>query len=297
VKLAKKRTEKEIELENGGPGVYNIDLKKNYLLLNDEWKYDIIPEIMDGKNIADFVDPDIDAKLAVLEAEEDELQKKAEMEDSKGGMNDDEEEDVVSDLDEEEKETVQKIKLKKKMIYHASMLTRTNNKPQIPRKFRVRKLEKAEEKLQELGLDTTKFRSSSKQRMKKRSRDDNEMKVADPSSAASSSSSSTISSDRGRSRKRESSRPRSASAPRTESQAAALRSRSRSLSRARSQTPKPGEGYRSVKQKTHAEKLSKKSHRVRNLDARMGEADRHVYDLKPKHLFSGKRGIGKTDRR
>lgn len=29
----------------------------------------------------------------------------------------------------------------------------------------------------------------------------------------------------------------------------------------------------------------------------VGEADRHVYDLKPKHLYSGKRGAGKTDRR
>lgn len=30
-----------------------IDVKK------PEWKYDPIPEIMDGKNIADFIDPDI----------------------------------------------------------------------------------------------------------------------------------------------------------------------------------------------------------------------------------------------
>lgn len=28
-----------------------------------------------------------------------------------------------------------------------------------------------------------------------------------------------------------------------------------------------------------------------------GEADRFIGDLKPKHLFSGKRGNGKTDRR
>ena len=28
-----------------------------------------------------------------------------------------------------------------------------------------------------------------------------------------------------------------------------------------------------------------------------GEADRFIGDLKPKHLFSGKRGVGKTDRR
>lgn len=35
---------------------------------------DRIPEIMDGKNVADFVDQDIDAKLALLEQEEDQLQ-------------------------------------------------------------------------------------------------------------------------------------------------------------------------------------------------------------------------------
>ena len=31
--------------------------------------------------------------------------------------------------------------------------------------------------------------------------------------------------------------------------------------------------------------------------ARKGEADRHIPDLKPKHLFSGKRPRGTTDRR
>lgn len=35
---------------------------------------DRIPEIMDGKNVADYVDEDIDRKLALLEQEEDQLQ-------------------------------------------------------------------------------------------------------------------------------------------------------------------------------------------------------------------------------
>ncbi len=35
---------------------------------------DIIPEIMDGKNIADFIDPDILEKLDALEREEERLQ-------------------------------------------------------------------------------------------------------------------------------------------------------------------------------------------------------------------------------
>jgi len=35
---------------------------------------DTIPEIMDGKNIADFIDPDIAEKLEALEREEERLQ-------------------------------------------------------------------------------------------------------------------------------------------------------------------------------------------------------------------------------
>lgn len=38
----------------------------------EDWKYDTIPEIIDGKNIADFVDPDILARLDELEREEEE---------------------------------------------------------------------------------------------------------------------------------------------------------------------------------------------------------------------------------
>lgn len=35
---------------------------------------DIMPEIMDGKNVADFIDPDIAEKLEALEREEERLQ-------------------------------------------------------------------------------------------------------------------------------------------------------------------------------------------------------------------------------
>ena len=47
---------------------------EDYILANDEWKNDIIPEIMDGKNIADFIDPDIAEKLEALEREEETLE-------------------------------------------------------------------------------------------------------------------------------------------------------------------------------------------------------------------------------
>jgi nucleolar GTP-binding protein len=62
--------ERDLEVQHGGHGAYNIDLKKNYLLDNEAWKYDPIPEIMDGRNVADFVDEDIMQKLIALEKEE-----------------------------------------------------------------------------------------------------------------------------------------------------------------------------------------------------------------------------------
>ena len=55
-------------------GVYNADLRQAYSLKDDAWKYDIMPEILDGHNVLDFVDADIDARLAELEREEEELE-------------------------------------------------------------------------------------------------------------------------------------------------------------------------------------------------------------------------------
>lgn len=62
-------------------------------------------------------------------------------------------------------------------------------------------------------------------------------------------------------------------------------------------TPKPGEGFRNVKQKIEAEKLLRRDQKILGRDGRKGEADRHIYDLKPKHLFSGKSTVGKRDYR
>lgn len=53
--------------------MYSMDMRKLYKLTNADWNHDVIPEIMDGHNIADFVDADIDEKLRALELEEDEL--------------------------------------------------------------------------------------------------------------------------------------------------------------------------------------------------------------------------------
>lgn len=51
-------------------------MKEQYKLEDDDWKYDRVPELFDGKNVYDFIDPDIENKLAALEEEEERLEAK-----------------------------------------------------------------------------------------------------------------------------------------------------------------------------------------------------------------------------
>merc|ERR1712228_498419 len=74
MEVEKKKTEREIELEMGDG--YTLDMRKNWDLKNPEERYDAIPEIWNGHNIADFVDPEIFQKLEELEKEE-EIREKA----------------------------------------------------------------------------------------------------------------------------------------------------------------------------------------------------------------------------
>jgi len=46
-----------------------------------------------------------------------------------------------------------------------------------------------------------------------------------------------------------------------------------------------------------AKKLAKVVQRQMNLSAKKGEADRRILTSKPRHLFVGKRKLGKTNRR
>lgn len=64
---------REVQEANGGAGVYYLPEHEHFDLEDEDWKYDIPPEIMNGKNVADFYDPEIVAKLIELEKEEDML--------------------------------------------------------------------------------------------------------------------------------------------------------------------------------------------------------------------------------
>merc|ERR1739845_110395 len=68
--------------------------------------------------------------------------------------------------------------------------------------------------------------------------------------------------------------------------------------RSQSATPRSQSGMRDPKQSKKLEKLKKKADKKTFASqGKAGESDRRIMEKKPKHLFAGKRGLGKTDRR
>ena len=77
-------------------------------------------------------------------------------------------------------------------------------------------------------------------------------------------------------------------------------SKSRSVSVARRvdrADKSPGAGLKNDEARMRGQKMADKAQRKMNKKAKIGEADRTIITKMPKHLFSGKRGNGKTDRR
>ena len=122
----KHQTAKDIMWEQGGPGVYAAPLSQHHKLVNPAWQGDVMPEIFDGKNIADFVDPDIEAKLAALEEEEEQLMKDYEAQQQLI-------EDEDSDLDEEEIDIVGKIRARKRVLIRGHRRDKNRNSAKLPR--------------------------------------------------------------------------------------------------------------------------------------------------------------------
>ena len=97
----------------------------NYQLKNNEWKYDVVPEIVDGMNISDFIDPDIEELLDRLEAEEIE-----QLQELEAAMQEDD--DV--ELTEEERALLQEVQEAKAILIKESRLKQKLNTAPMPRK-------------------------------------------------------------------------------------------------------------------------------------------------------------------
>lgn len=143
----RRQLEKDLEIENGGAGVYNVDLKKKYLLKEDDWKYDVIPEFLDGHNVADFIDPEIEEKLEALEREEERLEQE-------GFYQSDD--DMLDDDEEAYKAAADAIREKKKLIVQAHRAAHGRNRPVLPKptaaKFST--VSEMNEKLAQMGIDS-----------------------------------------------------------------------------------------------------------------------------------------------
>mmetsp|Transcript_6058 Transcript_6058/g.13197 ORF Transcript_6058/g.13197 Transcript_6058/m.13197 type:complete len:720 (+) Transcript_6058:273-2432(+) len=167
-----KKTARDLMWENGGPGVWAPDYREIYDLKDEEWRFDAIPQIIDGKNIADFVDPDIDEKLAKLEEEEAQLLE----EEAAATMG----EDPESDLDEEESAAIEAIRERKIITRNSRTTNKGQNKPVQSRAVRgrardkhdpgARDAEEVKKNMDKYGIDASKMLETASARGRKRDR-------------------------------------------------------------------------------------------------------------------------------
>jgi len=241
--LKMKRLERDLELELGDD--YILDLNKNYDLPKEQ-KYDVIPEIWEGHNIADYIDPDILKKLEQLEREEG-LREAAGVYD----IDDSDEDEEMKDI----RALAARIRSKKKIMQIESRLIKRITKPKLPRtgRTRERSVSRLRGEMEELGVDMSSTDDANFTQSRSRSRSARPLK-----------------------RKRED---------------------SSGVVRSSSKVPRDVSGVRDAKMRNKVKTIAKKAQMKSNRNARKGEGDRTILDMKPKHLFAGKRKMGKTDRR
>lgn len=253
---------RDMQDEHGGAGVFEFPLQEHFLLDNQDWKYDEVPEFLDGKNIFDFIDPEIEEKLKKLEEEEEALL-------AEEGLKMD---DDWEDLEPEIKEALNDVKMKEGEI---RVLSR--QKRNLRAEVKTKPVSELKAKLEERGKSGAKVEARVREESKKRGRttlqaliekekaqiaeEDNEMDVEDGNGR------STRQTSRSRSR---------------------LISKSRVRDESRHRTPQK-----------YDELTEHIKHAVEKRDRRKGlqsESDRRIVDLMPKHLNAGKATF-KRDRR
>uniref|UniRef100_A0A4W4FR93 Nucleolar GTP-binding protein 1 n=1 Tax=Electrophorus electricus TaxID=8005 RepID=A0A4W4FR93_ELEEL len=241
----KRKLERDLEMELGDD--YTLDLQKYWDLMNADEKHDKIPEIWEGHNIADYIDPGIMKRLTELEKEE-ELREQA-------GEYDSDEESEDEEM-QEIRQLASQIREKKKLKILASKEKAVQG-PRMPRTAKKVQRTALEKEMEELGLEMADKDNSHYAQQARRSR-------------------SLL-------RKRK----RAASEPPT----------SRTRSQSASKPPRDQSGIRDAKMMKKVKTMMKNSQKGMNKESRRGESDRHIFNLKPKHLLAGKRKSGSTSRR
>lgn len=266
--------QKDLMNANGGAGVYSFDFREHYkgMLKDDAWATDAVPEIWNGKNIADFIDPDILKRLEELEKEEDEAMANAPV-DMEGG------DDDVSDLEDEQKDKLARIRKKKAIMVADHRMNKNKNRSVLPRKAlaKQRSLGDTKKALEDLGVDTSHMKHAAAVAAKRRAGDESRGRKRDRDELGDDVDMEDTEMDLR-------TRLRSKSAARSKS-----RNRSASLV-----TPRDQSGFPSEKTQEAVRRATKLSQRPLNKKARAGEADRKPLVKLAKWQNSGKRGNGST---
>lgn len=242
----RKKLMRDVQDENGGAGVFSIDMSKDYMLEDEAWKKDIMPELLNGRNVYDFIDPDIAQKLQALEDEEEKLEQE--------GFYDSEEE-IEDDQAEEIHEQAQWLRNKIKMMRNTARSKKSLKNSVIPRTKTKKSLGEMEEHLERVGFDSSKVV-------------DRANALADAKNTGEVSGHQTFLEE-------------------------AVSTQEMSLMPLGQSNRREDGIVTTVRSK--ADRMAKHSQRSRNAYARRGEADRHIAETKPKHLFSGKRTVGSND--
>lgn len=262
---------KELMDQKGGDGVFYVPDRDHFILENPDWNDDVWPEIMDGKNVFDFVDKDIKQKLEKLIKEEEALEQKAKETGNYMEVEEEDNDDIDdlrdSDLDEELLVEHDKMMENQKKI---RVMHKSVKASQLPRKIRDMTL--TEEFMNNLRYDkkedvnklreiSTSRRNEEKEKTKRSLLRQTRLKAEDFSD---SDDDVDMDMDDEKRMKRD---------------------------------EKIKKQKEEIMKKEVAQRMMDKIQKKFNREGIINETDRRVGTKLPIHLNTGKRGIGKTDRR
>lgn len=257
---------KELIESKGGDGVFYLPDREHFILENPDWKDDVMPEIMDGKNIFDYIDVDIKEKLQRLEEEEERL--------AAENQNDmDLDDEVDSDLDEELLMAHDEVMDNKKKI---TELHKNVKASQIPRK--VRDLTFTEKFMADLRTDKAEGTEKMKllsQKKRKEEKDKTKRTLIRQAKL------------------REEDIPSSDDEDDIGMDVETDKPKKKKISAEEKLRREKEERLRQEVAQRMMDKIQKKFNRK----AMINETDKRIGSKLPVHLNTGKRGIGKTDRR
>ena len=251
---------KEIIEQNGGEGVFFFEQRDEFKLENPDWNYDIWPEIMDGKNVYDFVDKDILKKVEALENE---------TENNNNGLelDDDEMDDESSELSDDLIEAHEQVMKNQKIISEKHKLVKKSKVPSrlagntATDKFMEEVRPDLKEKAEKVKLLSHKLRREQKEKLrnslKKDAGVDEEDEKVDEENM-------DIDEDN------------------------EIPTKKKKISENSSEK---------VKQEKNriVQRLQKKIQKKFDKNLQIDESDRHIDTKTPKFFNTGKRGLGKTD--